>query len=307
MAVDLNKIKDIYPFKNNYFQVSDKVKLHYVDEGEGNPVVFVHGNPTWSFYFRDLISELSKDHRCIAIDHVGCGLSDKPVDEDYDFRYKSRVDNLEALLESLDIKGNVTLVVHDWGGAIGFGYAARHPERIKRLVVLNTGAFDLPETKKFPLALNIIRNTPLGSLLVYVFNAFARAAVSVCPKLGLDEKARYGYLAPYDNWNNRRATLRFVQDIPLSEKDHSWNEIQKTKAGLENFKDTPAIICWGEQDFVFDNHFLNKWKEYLPQAKVNVWADSGHYILEDKKDEVRKLVREFVDSTPIDDSTSTDS
>ena len=121
--------------------------MSYLDEGAGEPVVMVHGNPTWSFYWRNLVLALRGEYRCIAPDHIGCGLSDKPTAAEYDFSLKSRIDDLEALLDSLGVISDITLVVQDWGGMIGMGYAARHPGRIKRLVATNTGCTRLPKAK----------------------------------------------------------------------------------------------------------------------------------------------------------------
>src|ERR1700730_9125742 len=122
----------------------DGLRLHYLDEGSGEPVVMVHGNPTWSFYYRNLVEALSGQYRTIALDQIGCGLSDKADDSKYSYTLESRVADLEALLDHLEVDREITLVVHDWGGMIGMTYAARHPERIARLVILNTAAFPLP-------------------------------------------------------------------------------------------------------------------------------------------------------------------
>ena len=162
----------LFPFKRNYLDRNGQ-QYHYLNEGTGEPVVMVHGNPSWSFYYRNLVTALSAQYQCIVPDHIGCGLSAKPSDKDYQYTLKSRIDDLEALLESLQIKDNITLVVHDWGGMIGMGYAARHPERIKRLVILNTAAFHIPKAKTFPMALWLCRNTLLGTVLVRGFNAFS--------------------------------------------------------------------------------------------------------------------------------------
>lgn len=149
------------------------LKLHYLDEGQGAPVVMVHGNPTWSFYYRRLVERLSPNYRTVVPDHIGCGYSDKPDDTRYNYTLANRVDDLEFLLEELKIDREITLVMHDWGGMIAMTYAARHPERIARLVVLNTAAFHMPATKKLPWALGVCRDTPIGSWLVRRLNAFA--------------------------------------------------------------------------------------------------------------------------------------
>src|SRR5437763_1827424 len=154
--------------------------MHYLDEGAGEPVVMVHGNPTWSFYYRNLVLALRDRYRCVAPDHVGCGLSDKPDDGRYIYSLERRVADLEVLLDHLHLRENLTLVVHDWGGMIGPAFAARHPERVKRLVVLNTAAFHLPKGKPLPRSLWWGRNTVLGTVLIRGFNAFCRGAARWC-------------------------------------------------------------------------------------------------------------------------------
>ena len=283
-----------FPFKNKHINI-DGLKYSYVDEGQGDPVVMVHGNPSWSYYYRHLITALQGQYRCIAPDHIGCGLSDKPGDDEYDYTLKRRVDDLETLLDHLGITENVTLVLHDWGGMIGMAWAARHPERVKRFVILNTSAFHLPETKHFPLGLWICRNTWLGTLLVRGFNAFARGAASVgCKRNPMPKEIQDAYCAPYDSWDNRIATLRFVQDIPLRGKDRAYPLVTEVENKVDQFKDHPMLICWGLKDFVFDKHFLKLWLDHFPHAEVHRFNDCGHYILEDARDEVIGYIERFL-------------
>ena len=271
------------------------LNYHYVNEGQGEPVVMVHGNPSWSFYYRNVVKSLSKTHQCIVPDHIGCGLSDKPDDTDYDYTLKSRIDDLEDLLEHLGVRDNITLIVHDWGGMIGLGYAARHPKRIKKIVILNTAAFHLPETKAFPWPLWICRNTFLGTFLVRGFNAFSSIASYVGVKRNaMPNDIRKAFVAPFDTWKNRISTLRFVQDIPLKPTDRNYDLVSEISDKLEHFKETPTLICWGLKDFVFDKHFLAQWQQKLPQATVHKFSDCGHYILEDARDEVVSLITDFV-------------
>ncbi|MGF1761931.1 alpha/beta fold hydrolase [Aliivibrio kagoshimensis] len=292
-------LDSLFPFKRNYIDIKGN-QLHYLNEGEGDPVVMVHGNPSWSFYYRNLVSALSANHQCIVPDHIGCGFSDKPDDSGYDYTLKNRIDDLETLLESLSIRDNITLVVHDWGGMIGMGYAARYPERIKRLVILNTGAFHLPESKPFPWALNICRNTLLGTYLVRGFNAFSSAASYVGVKRKpMSKSIREAYVAPFNSWSNRISTLRFVQDIPLKEGDRNYQLVSDIDDSLPLFSTVPTIICWGLKDFVFDKHFLAKWKEKMPHATVNEFSDCGHYILEDASEEVIPMISGFLAENPI--------
>ncbi|NKF50343.1 alpha/beta fold hydrolase [Shewanella sp. WXL01] len=291
-------LQDLMPFKQNYLDLNGN-KMHYLNEGEGEPVVMVHGNPSWSFYYRNLVSALSENHRCIVPDHIGCGMSDKPDDANYDYTLKQRIDDLETLLDSLGVKDNITLVVHDWGGMIGTGFAARYPERIKRLVYLNTAAFHLPKSKPFPWALWICRDTLLGTALVRGFNAFSSIASYVGVKRKpMDKATRKAYVAPFNNWKNRISTLRFVQDIPLKPEHRNYDLVTEIGDSLKQFQQTPTLVCFGLRDFVFDAHFYAEWQERMPYAEFHEFADCGHYILEDASEEVIGLIKGFIEKHP---------
>lgn len=297
--LDTLVMKNEYPFQGKFLQLGP-LKYHYLDEGAGDPVVMLHGNPSWSFYYRHLVRELRSDYRVIVPDHIGCGLSDKPADSLYSFTLKQRVDDLEALLDHLNLKSNITLVVHDWGGMIGMAYATRYPERIARLVILNTAAFHLPESKPLPMTLRICRDTQFGAFLVQGLNAFARGAALVgCKRNRMSAELRKAYCAPYDCWQHRVATLRFVQDIPLQEGDSGYDIVSEVEENLQQFSKLPICICWGEKDFVFDRHFLDEWRRRLPEAEVHSFADCGHYILEDAKAEVIPIIRQFLTENPL--------
>ncbi len=285
---------ELYPFNGKYLAVRNGLRLHYLDEGEGRPVLMLHGNPSWSFYYRDLAAALRGGNRVIVPDHIGCGLSDKPGDDRYDYTLRSRVEDVETLLDSLQLKEKITLVVHDWGGMIGLAVATRRPERIEKIVVLNTGAFFLPGAKTFPAALSLVR-TPLGALLVRGFNAFARgAAWTGCKRRRMPAHLRRAYAAPYGNWADRIATLRFVQDIPLMPGDKAYALVDETQGKLPLLAEVPMLICWGLKDFVFDRHFLEEWRRRFPAAQVREFPDCGHYILEDAREEVVPLIKDFI-------------
>ena len=288
----------LYPFRSHFLDRGG-LRYHYLDEGQGDSLVMVHGNPSWSFLFRDLVLGLRDEYRAIVPDHIGCGHSDKPGDERYEYVLERRIDDLEALLESLSLDGKVTLVLHDWGGAIGMGWAARHPERVGRLVILNTGAFHMPAGKRLPLSLRLVRDTPLGPLLVRGFNAFSVGATRLCVRRPMSREVAAAYRAPYDSWANRIATLRFVQDIPLRPADRSYGLVSEIAASLERFRDVPATICWGMRDFVFDRHFLEEWQRRLPEAAVHRFENAGHYVLEDAGTEILDQVRRFLESHPL--------
>jgi cis-3-alkyl-4-acyloxetan-2-one decarboxylase len=275
------------------------LRYHYLDEGEGEPVVMVHGNPTWSFYYRGLVEGLRGSYRTIVPDHIGCGLSDKPDDSRYDYTLESRVADLEALLDHLGLDGGLTLVVHDWGGAIGMVYATRHPGRIARLVVLNTAAFHLPPAKSFPWPLWACRNTPLSAWMVRGLNAFSRGTARIgCTRKSLSRDVRDAYCAPYDSWRNRIAVHRFVQDIPLRPGDRSYDLITQTQDGLARLAGVPTWIGWGMKDFVFDHHFLAEWVRRFPDAEVHRFAQAGHYVLEDEREQIVPLMRAFLAAHP---------
>lgn len=291
-------LDSLFPFKRNFLDLNGQ-QYHYLNEGQGEPVVMVHGNPSWSFYYRNLVTALSGQFQCIVPDHIGCGLSDKPSDKDYDYTLEQRIDDLEKLLVHLGVEKNITLVVHDWGGMIGMGYAARHPEKIKRLVILNTAAFNLPKAKSFPIPLWICRNTYLGTVLVRGFNAFSSIASYVGVKRKPMSKAiRKAYVSPFNSWKNRISTLRFVQDIPLIPTHKNYQLIENIDNSLQNFQSIPTVICWGLQDFVFDKSFLDVWKKKMPHAEINEFSDCGHYILEDASNEVINIIQKFMAKNP---------
>ncbi len=295
MVMNTHKnIETLFPFQRNYLKRNGHT-YHYLNEGQGEPVIMLHGNPSWSFYYRNLVKALRNEYQCIVPDHIGCGFSSKPSDKNYNYCLKSRIDDLEALLDSLNIHKNITLIVHDWGGMIGMGYAQRHPDRIKRLVILNTSAFHLPASKKLPLALFICRNMYIGTLLVRGLNAFSSVASYIGVKRKpMPKNIRAAYVMPFNSWRNRISTLRFIQDIPLHQNDKSYSLVSKISESVTQFKNTPTLICWGMQDFVFDKHFLTLWKEKMPHAQINEFADCGHYILEDASAQVIPLITKFL-------------
>lgn len=283
-------------YHGHYFD-RQGLRLHYLDQGQGDPVVMVHGNPTWSVYYRNLVSALQGEFRCIVPDHIGCGFSDKPDDSRYRYTLDSRIADLEALLEHLEVKRKVTLVVHDWGGLIGLGWALRHLEAVERLVVLNTAAFRLSATpkKRIPWPLALGRQTRLGAWLIEQHNAFsAVASWTCCTQHPMSAKLRRLYQLPYNSPQNRIATLRFVQDIPLQPSDPAYATVAAIEAQLERLAHLPILICWGLKDFVFDADFLQVFTQKWPQAEVHRFEQAGHYVLEDAQAEIIPLIQAFL-------------
>ena len=278
-----------YPFKSNYLSIEGG-KLHYVDEGEGPVVVMVHGNPTWSFYYRKLISVLAVNHRVVAIDHMGCGLSDKP--QDYPYTLKQHIENLNVLLQSLGIL-HFSLVVHDWGGPIGIGCAVKRIEELDKLIVMNSGAF---RSNRIPKRIRICRIPLLGQVLVRLLNGFAWPALFMAVEKKLEKKIGDAYVMPYNNWQNRVAVYNFVKDIPLRENDQSYDQLVAIEQNLDRLREMqiPMLLVWGGKDFCFNDTFYSEWVRRFPLAQTHYFEDAGHYVLEDKFKEIAPIVRGFL-------------
>ena len=299
-SVDLSAYRHLYPFESHWLDIQGQ-RYHYVDEGAGEPVILVHGNPTWSFFFRGLITELRASYRVIAVDHIGCGCSDKPGDDDYEYCLERRVADLDALVEHLQLGDNLTFGVHDWGGMIGLATALRRAQRVKRLVIFNTAAFGLPSGTTLPFWLWIVRNLiPLATPLVRGLNAFSYLATRMASVTRMSSDVSKAYRAPYDSWANRIATLRFVQDIPLGPGDRSYDLMRWVEDHLHRLRDVPMLICWGERDVVFNAAFLAGWRTRFPEAVVHTFPGAGHYVLEDAGEQICPLVHAFLDAHPTD-------
>ncbi len=278
-----------YPFASNYLQL-ERGRLHFVAEGDGDPVLMVHGNPTWSFYYRNLVRSLSRTHRAIALDHIGCGLSDKP--SVYPYTLDQHIDNLSTLISSLDLN-NATLIAHDWGGAIGLGALLKHRTRFKRIVLFNTGAFPPPYV---PWRIRACRIPLLGRLGVQGLNLFARAAVRMATTRpgGLEAKTAAGLLAPYDNWSNRKAIYHFVKDIPTRSSHPSWKTLSHIESQLPELTEMKKLLVWGMQDWCFRPDCLERFIQHWPDARVQAIESAGHYVVEDAADQVCQEVQQFL-------------
>ena len=296
-----------YPFASRWFE-QDGLRMHYVDEGpcDAPVVLMLHGNPTWSFFWRKLILSLCDRYRCIAVDHIGMGMSDKPRDDRYGYRLADRVEDVKALADHLQLgreggetSSDLSLAVHDWGGMIGMTWATAEPDRVSRYLVCNTGGFHLPEGKTFPWQIAFCRAPVVGPMLLRGGNVFCRGAIRQCVVKPMDAAVRAGYLAPYDSWSHRRAVQRFVDDIPMKEDDPSRELVKATDEKLATLADRPALLCWGMKDFVFDHHFLRVWRERWPNAEVHEFADAGHYLFEDASDEILPVMRAFLDKQVV--------
>ena len=283
-----------YPFTGAWREVNG-FRMHVLDEGQGDTVVMLHGNPTWSFFYRNLVLGLRGTHRVIVPDHIGCGLSDKPDDKSYPYTLQRRVDDLAALIDQLEVRGRITLLMHDWGGMIGMAYATRFPERIQRLVLLNTAAFHLPKTKRLPLSLWLCRRTPLGESIIRDTGLFISVLARWAVCRPMEQSVREAYLWPYRLPEERSGLLNFVLDIPLRPGEPSYDLVSEVQGKLPQFDKTPTLILWGDKDFVFDHHFLREWQRLLPSAEVHNFPNASHYVLEDAGSEILPLIRNFLD------------
>ncbi len=255
----------------------------------------VHGNPSWSFAWRNFVKHFSANHRCIAVDHLGMGLSDKP--QDYGYTIDQHISNLCLLIESLDLK-NITLVGHDWGGCIGMGAAGRLPDRFSRFVMMNTAAF---RSLAIPLRIAVCRIPALGAFGVRGLNLFAGAAISqaVVDKKRMTPTIKEGYLFPYNNWANRIAVHRFVQEIPLKPSHPTYKTLVEVEENLAQFKDHPFLLPWGEKDWCFTTNFLDEWERRFPSAETLRIPEAGHYVFEDAHELIIPKMETFLVANSI--------
>jgi len=283
-----------WPFEARWFE-HPHGRLHFVDEGPRDAPVLLclHGNPTWSFYYRKLIRHLSFRFRVVALDHLGCGRSDKPTDGPY--RLADHIDRLGEFVDDLGVD-RLSLAVHDWGGAIGMGLATDRPSAIDKLVVFNTAAFPSP---RIPLSINACRVPGFGAVAIRGLNLFSRVALFRCVvhRNRLTRAVREGYLRPYSDWNARVAQLRFVQDIPMTDRHPSRARLERIAGHLGRLRDRPMLLVWGGRDFCFDESFYREWRRRFPEAEARWVEDAGHYVLEDAHERIGPWVLDFMQRT----------
>jgi cis-3-alkyl-4-acyloxetan-2-one decarboxylase len=286
------ELEEIFPFESQYITVGGHA-CHYVDEGRGEPVVAVHGNPTWSFAFRHIIRHLAGRYRMIALDHIGCGLSAKPSDSEYPYDLARRVDDFGEFVDRLDLD-RLSLIVHDWGGVIATAWAVRNPSRVRAMVVLNSAAFLPPPSKRIPFLLLLARSRFPGALLVRGTNLFVRSTLLMGAARGrLTEAERRGYLLPYASWKERLALYRFVQDIPVNSKHRSHDLLRLTADQLAQLHRVPTLLCWGMRDFVFDDTILSEWISRIPAAQVERYPEARHLVFEDAHGPLEGRIERF--------------
>lgn len=281
------EIKEIFPYRHRFVEIG-KERMHYVDEGSGEVVVMLHGNPTWSFYYRNVIAGLKNEFRCVAPDHIGCGLSSKP--QRYRYTLAQHIQNFEDFIDKLGFE-KFNLIVHDWGGAIGMGYATRHPERINRIVITNTAAFRYPKLSK---RIAFIRLPIIRQVLIRGLNMFPVMSTYMSVERRMAARVEAGFLHPYNNWNNRIGVEQFVKDIPMHKWDRSYNTLVEIEEKLSVLQKHQMLICWASNDFCFHRGIMQEWIRRFPRAKARRFISSGHYLFEDAKDETVRRIHRFL-------------
>lgn len=278
--------KHLYPFRSHYLNLGNN-NLHYVDEGQGQVMLMLHGNPTWSFYYRNLVKAFSGNFRVVVPDHMGCGLSSRP--QDYEYTLANHIENVYKLIKFLDLK-NIVLVVHDWGGAIGMGLLTKYPDLFSKVVILNTAAF--PDAD-IPKRINLLRQGAFGEFLTRKFNLFAWPATFMTTTKTLPQFVKKAYLAPYDSWENRVAVARFVQDIPMEKTHPTYKVMSEIEQKLPSIT-IPKLILWGGKDFCFNDHFFKRWLAIFPDAHYKYYENAGHYVIEDELEDVVANIWDFI-------------
>lgn len=292
-----------YPFQGRWFD-HGAAHQHYVDEGQGKPVLMVHGNPTWSYMWRRLVLGLRGRYRCIAPDHLGMGLSDRARDLPGALLAESRARDLGRLVEHLVTERRApargwTLVVHDWGGPVALWWAHLHPGVVDRLVVLNTAAFPWPPGYRPPRSLLALRQRSVGRV-AHASNAVVHLALSGGVCRPLPPAVRAAYAAPYRRQRDRSTLVRVAQDIPLGPADAGWPHTQRLGEALVCFTQVPVFLGWGMRDPLYDDLVLAEWTRRLPGAALHLYPHAGHYVLEDMAWQLVEDIRDFLAITDHD-------
>lgn len=288
---------DALPYESHEFAIGDQT-MRFLDESPSNPIAVgdgapsptllcVHGNPTWSFYYRRIVERYRDTHRVVAVDHLGCGRSDKPTRDAFGYTMADHRDNLVSLIDELDLR-NVVLIAHDWGGAIGLSAMAERLDRLAGVVLMNTAAFPPPY---MPQRIAACRWPLVGTPAVRGLNLFARAAVTMAmSRTQMTPETRDGLLAPYDSWDHRVAIDAFVRDIPLSDDHPTMATLRELESSLPSFGSVPIEIIWGMRDWCFREECLRRFESVWPHACAHRLESTGHYVIEDSPDETLAIL-----------------
>ncbi len=280
---------------------TDGIRVHYVDEGprDGQPVVMLHGNPTWAYLYRNFIPGLvSAGFRAVAHDQLGFGRSDKPK-RGREYSIQRHVTHFSALMDELVLDG-VTLVLHDWGGPIGLAWAVDNPDRVRRLVILNTFTGHIPDTMPMPMPFRLLRAPGSGELLVKGAHVFVRQLLfkkAVLHPERLGENERAAYLVPHPSWDSRTGVLAYPRLIPWDRKNPTRPLGEHVEANLDRLSGKEALICWAMKDPAFRSEALAMWRGRFPNADVHELADASHYLQEDAHEQIVPALVDFLQRT----------
>ena len=275
-----------YPFEPHYFE-TQAGRMHYVDEGAGEPVLLVHGTPTWSFLYRRLIKDLSRERRVVAVDNLGFGLSDKP--EGWSYLPEEHAKNLASLITALGLK-DLVLVVHDFGGPIGLSYALECPENVRGLVLFNTWMWSLEDDPAAVKASKLLGG-PLGKFLYTRFNFSPRVLLKAAAgdRSKITKEIHRHYLAPFRDGRERLAPWVFARELVAS---GGWYD--KLWASRHRIKDKPALLLWGMKDRAFKEGDLRRWQSLFTNSRVVEFPEAGHFVPEEEGEKVAAAVRHFL-------------
>jgi cis-3-alkyl-4-acyloxetan-2-one decarboxylase len=283
-----------WPYQPRFFEY-DGIRFHYVDEGQGEPILLLHGNPTWGYLYRNFIPPLSQTNRCVVPDYMGFGKSDKPLDKPYTLA--RHIENFTAFMEHLDLR-DVTLVMQDWGGPIGLGYGVEHADRIKRLVILNTWAFRIAEGIPLAPLLELFRQPHVGEAMVQGLNLFVEGFFPA----GTYHKERLNelmpaYRAPFPDWNSRIGTLTFPRDIPVGDEHPSTPTMGHIEDNLGRLN-VPTTVIWGMHDPAIPPPLIGRWKAVYPHAETHEIQTASHFLQEDEPEQIVSLIQDFLERNP---------
>ncbi|MCH9812708.1 MAG: alpha/beta fold hydrolase [Epsilonproteobacteria bacterium] len=273
--------KNLFPYKSHYLTLENGAKIHYVDEGKGPLLLLLHGNPTWSFLYRDIIKALKSDFRLIAPDYPGFGLSTAP--KDYDFSAASHAKSMQEFVKKLDLK-EITMMVQDWGGPIGFSLALNSPDRFKGFVIANTWAWPLERLGQ--KGFSLLMGGYFGEFISWGCNGIVRFFMFKGVSKTLSEDILAMYHAPFENREDRQQTHIFPAQLRGAKPF-----LQEIYKGLPTLADKPALIVWGEEDFAFQTPERQRFETLFTNHKTILLKEAGHFVQEDAPQEIADAIR----------------
>ncbi len=292
-------VRALYPFKSHFLTLSDGKRMHYIDEGpeDGDVLVFAHGYPTWSFEFRAVVVYFaSLGYRCVAVDHIGFGLSDKPSSASY-HTMRRHIHNLLELITALDLH-DITLVMEDWGGALGMGYTVRHPSNVRRLVLMNTWVFQDTFSNRLHSLLRWLTKPGLGEVIFGVLQISVGIGMQQWSARRLSSTILTAYRAPFRDARSRRALVQFPRMINTTPTHASAVDMREIESRLHDLSSIPTLILWGAKNSLMSPAAAHHWKHMMPRAKGPILVpDAGHLLAEDAPDLLIEHLSAFLGHT----------